>query len=208
MNILVVGSGKNARHTARELVAAGHQVSVLCETKEAVNALSVSDFSGSVTLGKAIDLDSLKNAGIEDCEALVSCTDDDNTNVMVSEIAREFFKMDKIITRLVDVSREDIYQHYGLETICSTRLVGNAIVSALSPEYQARQTVHFGNNTLGFELRQVNNLMEGRYVDDLKIPENHAVVGIIHSDGHITFVKNERIKMQEGDNLLIVRSVD
>lgn len=208
MNILVVGSGKNARHAARELVAAGHQVSVLCETKEAVNALSVSDFSGSVTLGRSTDLDSLKAAGIEDCEALVSCTDDDNTNVMVSEMAREFFKTEKIVTRLVDVSRENIYQHYGLETICSTRLVGNAIVSALSPEYQARQTVQFGNNTLGFELKRVTDLMEGRYVDDLKIPENHTVIGIMHSDGHITLLKKERIKMQEGDHLLIARVVD
>lgn len=208
MNILVVGSGKNARHTACELVSAGHQVSVLCETKEAVNALSVSDFSGNVTLGKATDLDSLKASGIEDCEALVSCTDDDNTNVMVSEMAREFFGTERIVTRIVDVGREDIYQHYGLDTICSTRLVANAIVSALSPEYQERQTVQFGTNTLGFELRRVNDLMEGRYVDELKIPESHKIIGIMHSDDRITLLKNERLKMQEGDHILIARTVD
>ncbi len=208
MNILVVGSGKNARHVARELVAARHEVSVLCETGEAVNALSDSDFPGSVTLGKATDLDSLKAAGIEDCDALVSCTDDDNTNVMVSEMVREFFKTEKIVTRLVDVSREDIYQHYGLETICSTRLVANAIVSALSPEHQARQTVQFGTNTLGFELRPVNDLMDGRYTDELKIPESHTVIGIMHSDERITLLKKERLIMHEGDSLLIARTVD
>ncbi len=208
MNILVVGSGKNACHVALELVAAHHEVAVLCETKEAANALADSDFSGSVTLGIATDLDSLKAAGIEDCDALVSCTDDDNTNIMVSEIAREFFNLYKIVTRIVDVSREDTYQRYGLETICSARLVSNAIVSALSPEYQSRQTVQFGTNTLGFELRQVNDLMEGRYVDELKIPESHTVIGIMHSDSRITLLKNERLKMQEGDHLLIARTVD
>lgn len=208
MNILVVGSGKNAHYTAQQLVSAGHQVAVLCETKEAVNAFSDSSFSGSVTMGRATDLDSLKAAGIEDCDALVSCTDDDNTNVMVSEMAREFFKTEKIVTRLVDVSREEIYQQYGLETICSTRLVANAIVSALSPEYQQRQTVQFGTNTLGFELKRVTDLMEGRYADEIKLPKTEAAIGIMHSDRRITLFRKERVKLKEGDFLLVARMVD
>lgn len=208
MNILVVGSGKNACHVACELSRAGHEVSVLCEDKEAVNVLSDSDFAGNISMGRATDLDALKSAGIEDCDALVSCTDDDNTNVMVSEMTREFFKTENIVTSLVDVSREDIYQHYGLETICSTRLVSNSIVSALSPEYQKRQTVQFGTNTLGFELKLVDDLMEGRYIDELKLPENHTAIGIMHSDKRITLLKKERMKMQEGDYILIARAVD
>lgn len=208
MNILVVGSGKNARHTAQRLAAAGHQVAVLCETNEAVNAFYDSSFSGSVTLGRATDLDSLRAAGIEDCDALVSCTDDDNTNVMVSEMAKEFFKTEKIVTRLVDVDREDIYQQYGLETICSTRLVANAVVSALSPEYQQRQTVQFGTNTLGFELKRVTDLMEGRYADEIKLPKTEAAIGIMDSDRRITLFRKERVKLKEGDFLLVARMVD
>lgn len=208
MNILVVGSGKNARHAAHELSAANHQVSVLCDTKDSANALADSNFPGNVTMGKATDLDSLRSAGIEDCDALVSCTDDDNTNVMVSEMAREFFGTEKIVTRIVDVGREDIYQHYGLDTICSTRLVSNAIVSALSPDVQAQQTVQFGTNTLGFELMPVDDLMEGRYADDIRLPETHSVIGIMHRDNRISLLKKERVKLQEGDFLLLVRTVD
>ncbi len=208
MNVLVVGSGKNARHIACELVAARHQVAVLCENKESINALANLDFQGSVTMGRATDLDALKSAGIEDCDALVACTDDDNTNVMVSEMTREFFGTEKIVTGLVDVGRESIYQHYGLETICSTRLVADAIVSALAPEYQQRQTVQFGTNTLGFRLMKVTDLMDGRYADDLKIPKEHLIIGIMHADERITLMTKERVKVKEGEYLLLARMVD
>lgn len=208
MNVLVVGSGKNARYVACELVAAGHQVAVLCEDKDSLNALANLNFQGSATIGRATDLDSLRSAGIEDCDALVSCTDDDNKNVMVAEMAREFFKTEQIVTGLVDVSRENIYQNYGLETICSTRLVADAIVSALSPTNQQKQTVQFGTNTLGFELKYVDDLMEGRYADEIKLPPEHMAIGIMHSDRRISLLRSERVKLAEGDYILITRLVD
>lgn len=208
MNVLVVGSGENARHVACELVAAGHQVAVLCEKRESIRILANLDFQGSVTEGRPTDLDSLRAAGIEDCDAIVSCTDDDNTNVMVAEMAREFFNTEKIVTGLVDVGRESIYQHYGLETICSTRLVADAIASALSPAEQQKQTVQFGTNTLGFELMYVDDLMEGRCADEIKLPSEQMAIGVMHSDRRISLLRGEKVKLAEGDYILIARLVD
>ncbi len=208
MNVLVVGSGENARHAACELVAQGHQAAVLCDGGESIKKLAALNFQGSVTQGRPTDLDSLKAAGIEDCDALVSCTDDDNTNVMVAEMAREFFGIEKIVTGLVDVGRENIYQHYGLETICSTRLVTDAIVSALSPEEQGRQTVQFGTNTLSFELMYVDELMAGRFADEIKLPSDRMAIGVMNSERRVSLLNGARIRLEQGNYILITRAVD
>jgi trk system potassium uptake protein TrkA len=103
------------------LVAEGYQVTVIDRNIEAFRRLG-SDFIGNLVVGTGIDEDVLRRAGIEQAEAFVAVTNGDNTNVMAVQVAREIFGVPRVICRIYDPLREDIYRTLGLETICPTIL--------------------------------------------------------------------------------------
>ena len=105
MNVLIIGCGKVGSHLADTLCQLGHDVSIIALNRENFDLLS-DDFSGLTIQGVPIDLDILRQAGIEECDALAAVTEDDNTNIMVCQIAREIFNVPKIVARIFDPLRE------------------------------------------------------------------------------------------------------
>jgi len=77
--------------------------------------------------GHGIDIDVLKKAGVESADALVVVTNGDNTNIMVSQIAKQIFKVPRVVARIYDPRRTEIYQHLGLDIISGTTLVASMI---------------------------------------------------------------------------------
>jgi trk system potassium uptake protein TrkA len=90
-----------------------------------------SSYSGNVVLGEGVDYDILRQAGIERADAFCALSNDDNTNIMASQVAREVFHVRRVITRIYDPSRQDTYRTLGLETICPTRMGVNHIEGLL-----------------------------------------------------------------------------
>lgn len=114
-----MGCGRVGSHLAKTLVAEGHQVSIIDRNSSAFNRLPP-DFPANLVLGNGIDEDVLKRAGIEKADAFVATTNGDNTNVMSSQIAKEVFGVKKVVARIYDPLREEIYRALGLETIAPT----------------------------------------------------------------------------------------
>ncbi|MEG1870224.1 MAG: NAD-binding protein, partial [Oscillospiraceae bacterium] len=88
MNILVIGCNKVGARLANVLCRMGHDVVVVERNRENFRHLD-DDFDGFTVEGVGIDQDVLREAGIEGCDALAAVTDDDNTNAMVCQIAKE-----------------------------------------------------------------------------------------------------------------------
>ena len=145
MNILVVGCGQVGLHLVRQLEDAGHEVSVLDESAERLHQLDQLEggpFSGVALVGMPIDVDVLRQAGIEACDAVAAVSDDDRINIMAAQIAQSVFGIRKVITRIADPRLEEIYAgQFGLETICPTRLTVGAALAALESEPPAAQPV-------------------------------------------------------------------
>jgi transcriptional regulator with XRE-family HTH domain len=80
-----------------------------------------------VQLSVVFDESVLRRAGIEDADCFASVTNGDNRNIMAAQIAKEIFKVPRVITRIYDPIREETYREFGLETICSTRIVSRMI---------------------------------------------------------------------------------
>lgn len=74
-----------------------------------------------------MDLTDLENAEVQKASAVIAVTDHDNTNIMVAQLARDFFHVDKVIARLYDPERESVYQEFGIETICPAVLSAKAV---------------------------------------------------------------------------------
>jgi trk system potassium uptake protein TrkA len=130
MRIVILGCGRVGAYLASMLVAEGHQVTVIDRNTEAFRRLG-SDFTGNWVVGTGIDEDVLRRAGIEQADAFVAVTNGDNTNVMATQVAREIFGVPRVICRIYDPLREEIYHTLGLETICPTILGATNIKEVL-----------------------------------------------------------------------------
>jgi len=97
----------------------GHQVSVIDLDTSAFNRLG-EDFRGNMVPGNGLDEESLRRAGIETADCFAAVTNGDNRNLMAAQLAKEVFGVRRVITRVYDPIRADVYRDIGLETICST----------------------------------------------------------------------------------------
>lgn len=148
MNILIVGCGKVGSRLADVLCQMGHDVSIVDHEREHFTQLS-DDFSGFTIQGVPIDQDILRQAGIEGCDAIAAVTEDDNTNIMVCQIAREIFHVDKIIARIYDPLREDIFSRFNIKSICPTNMTVSSVYSILTDREQTKHLT-LGQNVLAF----------------------------------------------------------
>jgi trk system potassium uptake protein TrkA len=127
MFVLIVGSGRVGSAIAKSMLAEGHEVSVLDEDPEAIALLnrgqtqSWEDLGGRFTVGTALEIDALLEAGIEQADAFVASTDGDNTNLVIAQIAQRRFEVDRVVVRVLDPARARWYAEQGLQTVCPTQ---------------------------------------------------------------------------------------
>jgi trk system potassium uptake protein TrkA len=130
VNVLIVGCGRVGSALAREMDAAGHHVAIIDERVSAFNRLG-DDFKGEAIVGTGIDESVLRRAGIESADCFASVTNGDNRNIMAAQIAKVVFKVPRVITRIYDPIREEVYREMGLETVCSTRIIADLVLGYL-----------------------------------------------------------------------------
>ena len=96
-------------------------VLIMDESKDSFHRLD-SNYGGLAVVGNGMEFSKLKEAQIDRASAVIAVTNDDNKNIMVAEIAREVFHVNKVIVRLNDPECETVYQELGIETICPSVL--------------------------------------------------------------------------------------
>ncbi len=137
MFVLVVGSGRVGSAIAKAMLAEGHEVSVIDETPEAIAMLergqdrSWEELGGSFTVGTALEIDALLEAGIERADAFVASTDGDNTNLVIAQVAQRRFNVPQVVVRVLDPARAAWYREQGLSTICPTQTAIENLLDAV-----------------------------------------------------------------------------
>jgi trk system potassium uptake protein TrkA len=119
MKVVILGCGRVGAQLARDMDKTGHDVTIIDRNQDAFARLG-SDYTGEMVLGTGIDEDILRQAGIENADAFISVTNGDNTNAMSAQIAQHVFKVPRVVARLYDPVRQEIYQTLGLETVSPT----------------------------------------------------------------------------------------
>ena len=119
MKVLVVGCGRVGSAVALELKSAGWDVTVIDEREEALGRLG-ENWTGEFLVGHGMDLQLLREAGIEDADAVVVTTDGDNSNIVIGQTAQKLFGVDCVVVRVLDPARAEFYASRGLRTVCPT----------------------------------------------------------------------------------------
>lgn len=207
MNILVAGCGKVGARLAAMLSAQGHAVSVVDRDEPHFDLLP-EDFDGLKTCGIPIDQDVLRQAGIESCDAVAAVSPDDNINIMVSEVARKIFGIENVVTRIYDPDREDVFSHFGLNTVCPTHMTVSAICSAIV-EREVPRTLNISSHTVQFKTVPVSPHQIGSDASRVKLPEESAVFAVLHADGSISLCRaGVSVPLAKGDCLVLTELVD
>lgn len=124
--IIIAGCGRLGANLANTVSESGGDVVVIDRYKDSFRKLGQS-FGGLTMEADATDLDTLVEAGIDKATAVVSVTDSDNINIMVAQLAKEWFHKSKVICRLYDPERECVYRELNIDTICPAVLSAKEI---------------------------------------------------------------------------------
>jgi trk system potassium uptake protein TrkA len=126
--VLVVGAGRVGSSVATSALRAGHTVSVLDEDPLSHERLDVEigqsweEAGGRFTIGTALEKDALDEAGIAQADVCIVCTNGDNTNLVVAQVAQRRYNVPRVIARVLDPRRAAWYREQGLHTICPTQI--------------------------------------------------------------------------------------
>jgi trk system potassium uptake protein len=130
MNALIIGCGRVGSSIALQLQREGWDVTVVDENEDALARLG-EHWPGAFLVGQGIDVDVLREAGIEDADAVVAATDGDNTNILIGQVAQKRFDIGCVVIRILDPARADFYSGRGLRVVCPTKTAIDTLMEAV-----------------------------------------------------------------------------
>lgn len=204
MNILIAGCSKTGATLAGELSREGHDVSVV-DPLSSSQSLLPDDYTGYFTTGILIDEDVLRNAGIENCDAVAAVSDNDNINIMVSQVAKAIFGIGTVVASLQDPAREEKFGSL-ITTVCPTNVAASSIKGYLLRQDAGQVTL--GSSTLDIHLMPVPDHLVGYRAKDIKAREGEAVLGVFRAGKGLVMCADDQQLLMETDMLAVVQIVD
>jgi trk system potassium uptake protein TrkA len=133
MNVVIMGCGRVGARLAGLLDIEGHTITILDTDAYSFRRLPT-EFSGNALVGDGMDEESLKKAGIEQADVFITLTQGDNRNIMAAQIARTIFKVPRVLCRVYDPLRRELFNSLGLETFSPTTIFAQMLKEQLEAE--------------------------------------------------------------------------
>ena len=176
MKAIIMGCGRVGEQVSRILDAEGHAVTVIDYSGDALARLGP-DFKGRKVRGLGFDRNVLLEAGIEQADAFATTSSSDNANIVAARIARNVFQVPRVLARLYDPRRAEIYQRLGLLTISSTTWGAQRIYELLTHD-NLDPVMSFGSGEVKLLCLEVPPQLEGRMVKHVTVSGEVNVVAI------------------------------
>lgn len=204
MNIIIIGCGMVGSELAAELDMHGHDVSIIDEDGNGFELLP-STFSGFTTIGVPIDQDVLKRAGIGSADALCAVTDNDNMNIMVTELASKIFGVPKVFARIRDISKGELFESHGIHTVCPTKLIVNAARAAIEEDTCTTSDINFANHNVCFTTMDVPKELIGEMPQDISYETGEILFAVLRGSEMIMCQGDDKIEFAQGDRLIFAK---
>jgi trk system potassium uptake protein TrkA len=176
MRVIIMGCGRVGEQLARLMSEEGHDVTVIDYDATALARLGP-DFKGRRIKGVGFDRDVLLRAGIEDADGFAAMSSSDNANVVAARVARTLFHVPRVVARLFEPERAEVYQRLGLVTISSTTW-GAERTRELLTHAELDAVRSFGGGEVQLLEVEVPPRLVGHSVRDLSVPGEVAVITI------------------------------
>jgi trk system potassium uptake protein TrkA len=139
MKIVIMGCGRVGARLAGLLDIEGHTVTILDTDAYSFRRLPA-EFGGTALVGNGMDEDVLTKAGIEETDAFIALTQGDNRNIMAAQVAKHIFKVPRVLCRIYDPLRRELFNSLGIEAFSPTTIFAQMLKEKLesAPEEEAK----------------------------------------------------------------------
>ncbi len=195
MHVVIIGCGRVGAALTVELGKAGHSVSIIDKRAEAFDRLPPG-FQARTLVGTGFDRELLEDAGIAKAGAFVAVTNGDNSNIVAARVAREHFHVAKVIARIYDPRRAEIYERLNIPTVASAAWAAEQIEYLL---FHGREELKetFAGGTLLHLQREIPDHLVGQSIASVEEEGQVEVVGVDRGGRGFIPVKDSRF--QQGD---------
>lgn len=200
MHVIIAGAGRVGSTIAEWLAEDGHDVSMIDNRPEAIEALGKA-FNGATYHGLAYDVEVLESIGLGPDDVFLAVTDSDNANLMAVEVAKTVFGVQQAIARLYDPSREESYRALGVHHVTGTKLIANVLYEQVVEREFAYHVTFAGGDVEIIEF-VLSSEADGITVDQIEV-NNKLRVAAVRRGAH-TFIPGRRFQLATGD--LVVAS--
>jgi trk system potassium uptake protein len=200
VHIVIMGCGRVGSSVAHTLEDQGHSVAIIDQDPEAFRKLR-SGFKGTKVTGVGFDRDVLIQAGIEEAAAFAAVSSGDNSNVLAARVARESFGVQRVVARIYDPRRAEVYQRLGIPTVATVAWTADQMLRRLLPE--GAESL-WRDPTGGVVLAEVayNDAWLGEKVCDIEAAMRTRIAFILRLGEAL--IPSANLVLQEGDVLHVI----
>ncbi len=203
MFVLIIGGGKVGLNLTRELLEKGHEVSLIeCNRNR---FLKVEDeFEHVVQYGDGSELWVLERSGIERADMVIAVTGDDEDNLLIPQVAKDKYGVERIITRVNNPRNLQHFQLLGVQPAVSATDLILRLIEHEVPKYGLVHLLDLPQEKLEIIEIEVAEKAEadGKAVCDMKIPEGSLVISVLREGSG--FVPKDDTEIHCGDEVLVV----
>ena len=204
MRVLIMGCGRVGSELSHALLDAGHEVTVIDKRAEAFDRYPPGDQARKI-VGLGFDRDVLEEAGIREADAFIAVSSGDNSNIVSARVALEHYHVPKVIARIFDPRRAEIYERLNIPTVATTTWgVKQFQLMLLHTGKEVRESLG-GGELLRMRVPVPSHLV-GKPVSTLNVDGHILVAGV--SRGGKGFIPSVDSTLQEGDFLIITMGKD
>lgn len=196
MRFIIIGCGRMGEGLARALSQRGHTVTVLDKNRDAMEQLEHS-LQGRTLVGSGFDRRVLVHAGIEHADGLAAVTNSDEANVVIARIARLVFQVPRVVARLYDPRKADVYRRLGVQIVAPISWAIHRLADLLSYS-ELDAILSLGGGEVEIVEVEVPPLLVGQKVSAIAVPGEVRVIAL--SRRGKAFLPSSETLLQKGDS--------
>jgi trk system potassium uptake protein len=190
-----MGCGRVGAELTVQLAKAGHSVSIIDKRSEAFERLPPG-FEARKIVGVGFDRAILEEAGIEKADAFIAVSNGDNSNIVSARVAREHYKVPKVVARIYDPRRAEIYERLDIPTVATVRWAAKQIQYLLFHGREQMRDTLAGGSLLHLQVSIPDHLV-GKKIAGVESEGQVEVIGV--ERGGTGFIPKPDSTFQDGD---------
>jgi trk system potassium uptake protein len=195
MHFVIMGCGRVGAELTIQLAQGGHTVAIVDKRREAFDRLPPG-FEAKTIVGIGFDREVLEQAGIKDADAFIAVSNGDNSNIVSARVAREHFKVPKVIARIYDPRRAEIYERLDIPTVATVRWAAKQVQYLLFHGKETMRDSLAGGSLLHLQVELPAHLV-GKKISSVTSDGEVEVIGV--DRGGSGFIPTDESTFQEGD---------
>ena len=207
MYLIVVGGGKVGYHLAATLVEEGYEI-LLIERDGATSARITEQLGSIVLTGDGAEASILERAGAARADVVVAATGDDEDNLIICQVAKQRFAVDRVIARVNNPRNEQLFKKLGIDaTVSQTNVLMHLIEQRIDLDGLTRLMTLRHDAIEIVEIRIADDSpVVGRTLEDIRLPDDCVLSAI--SRGERLLVPSGKTRLQAGDEVIAVSRTD